>query len=697
MPIKDRGIFGAAITGFQGNEQSVTVPDVELLDLTLEDPIYPTLTEERQKELIGVLMEEVEHTLHERSDLKERMEQYYAMWRGITERKSSPWKESSNVAVRLIFDDVQRVHAKYVDTFLNQESFMFIRGEEEGDVPKARVLDQYMEYKMRDRIKAYFPLSEAMQLATLYGTAFVKVFWERDERLIRERVKEPVVVPIIDPDTGEPVINPETGEVFTQETGELEDVIVERTEIKYDDPKIETIPNLLDVIWPIDSDDPQTARWIIHRKRISLDDLRRKAIQGVYSKDAVEQLTLADFNNREFADVTREEDELDELQLQAQGFDTDTEELDQFQRSRKMVTIYEVFMKYPIESDNSLEEECVFTFVPGTNFLLRGHPNMSKDGSRAIHRLRHVRVPGEMQGIGICELLFDYNDIVNTSFNMAFDNAHISMLPVFRMSENARAQNQDASIYPGKIITGEAGEFEKLQLGGANPQLIQLMQFVEQLSSKVTGVTDLARGIAEENRPVARVTAIRNAQSAGFFRVQTRFMGQDLTQVYKSIVALYQQFGDDELVLRVVDPEDPQNYGFKTISREEIRFNPDIRIKAIDLEKQLLKENRRDLFPMMLQMSQIPIEQQQTISGVNLREAFKQLLKDFEYEEVGKIILSQEQVSQEREQQQAVVREQMAQAAAAQVSQGVNDVGAGLSQQLAGLQDLQQAGQQAQQ
>lgn len=635
--------------------ERISVPDeTPIVDYLNEDAVHPALTLARQDEFIKWIDKQVGVALQDRKEQVDKWDLYYRMWRGIKGEKNSPWPGASNIVLREVYDHTERSYGKLVDAYLNDESYMLLRGmDREEDAEPARQFDQFMQHEMRDKIKAYFPLAGALHVACRYGLGYVKVYWCEETRQIRERVQVPVLEEFLDPATGQPVADPNTGEPVMVETGEFTSEIQVREETVYKGAKIKCIENPSDVILPVGSTSPQNAKWVVHRCKYTFDEIRRLAYDGIFDVDAVESLDLKTLVGRR-NDITGSDDIAKDTRLEAQGLeDSDMDSYDDDE-----LEIYEVQMKYPL-FDGAFEEECVFAYVPGSTRLLRGHLNANWDGRRTIYAVRVNHVEGELAGVGYPELIFDLNEMMNTTLNMTIDQTHLALLGMFRVDPQSEAASDDMRAYPGKVWKAAQGEIERLNLGTIQPFAPQMIEFVASLASKYTGVTALSRGLPEENRPVARVTQIRSANLAGYDKVKIRFVGQDLGEVYQGIVSLYQQYGDDDMVYRIVNPDNPAEFSFGSIRREEIRFKPDVYVKSIDAEKAILRENMLQLLPVVMQLGQMPIMQQLAQSGVNLRELVRRLLKDFQVDEVNKIILPDEQVIQAAQAQQ----QQMEQAA----------------------------------
>lgn len=633
----------------------IIVPkETPLVDYTNGDAVHPALTANRQAELIQYVDRQVQKSLQDRLQWIENNDLWYRMWRGMRGEKNNPWPGSSNVVLRETYDHTERTYGKYVDTYLNQESFLLVRGENDATVDIARDVDKFVNAEMRDNIEAYFPIADTIHLACRSGVGFVKQYWCERTRLIRETVQEPVLAPLVDPNTGEEAIDPTTGEPVMADTGERRDVVQTREEVIKKGVRMEPITNPSDVIWPSGYDNPQTCPWIVHRYKISVDELRRQAYEGVLDEAAVESLPVGSLIDQ-YQDTSQSDKIIDDSKREAQGIETDSQSEE---KAESEITLYEVQMRYPLMPD-SFEEECIFTYAPGTKFLLRGHLNKNDDGRRSIYAIRHNRVEGEMCGVGVPELVADLNDVMNTSFNMMMDQLHLNMLGMMRIDPDSEAANDDGKIYPMKVWRAKMNEVDWMRPNPVNPFTAQIIEFIAAQASKYTGITALSRGVAEENRPVARVTEIRSSNLAAYDKVKVNFMGQDLKAVYEGIIALYRQYGDNEMVYRVVNPDNPADYQFGSISREQLRFTPDIVVKAIDAEKAILRENRLQLLQLVMQLSQIPFQQQMG-AGVDIRKYIRDSLKDYGIEKVNEIVLPDEQVQE----LMAAMQQQMNQAAA---------------------------------
>ena len=511
-----------------------------------------SLTSEEERAVVKRVLEDFHQDLSDREEWMRQRERLYKKYRGVTEPKDFPWPGCSNLHLPVTMTAVETIHPRLVNALFAVRPYAAVRPRESRDVERARRVEQFLDYALEQEMDVFLKVDDWIHNMLIDGVSVMKVAWRHERRKVVE-VEHQIDFDVV------------LGQDEVQYVPTIEEVEVERDEVVYDAPWGEVI-DLEDLILPAQASDLQEAAHVMHRMWLSMDHLRRRAADGLYTN--VDKLEEAKEGGAEppsgsIDRLKRLKEELEGVSAAASGL----------QRQGKR-EVLEAYYRYDVDGDG-YEEECVFTVDRQAEVLLRADllDKIFAHGQRPFVSMKFMPVPGRFYAIGVPELIEHLQDELNAIHNQRVDYGTLSNTPFGWYRAASGFKPEVHTIEPGKLFPVDAvgdvqlaafpsstawGEREETALIGYLERLLGVSDFnvgrqIDRMNAPKTATATLA--IIQEGN-VRLDLAVKRVQHA--FKA---FLSQ--------VLQLYQQYIPPGKVIRVLGP-DGRN-AFSPVTREDIR------------------------------------------------------------------------------------------------------------------------------
>ena len=557
-----------------------------------------------------------------RSGLDAKFEKFYKMYNAKLDNKEG-YTYRSKLYMKETFKVIDTLHPIFMDMLYMKGNPFKVKGTKEKLTDKqAKMYERLMSIYF-NRMNSYCALDDFVTELLITGTAFAKVYWEKKVRMIAkdEEVEESSeVADWLDPEsvTKTKIIKTNVEHIVT-DTPRFEHV-------SYKDIFVSSRAKTLENTWLIHrtwksleqlkKEDSEQKKKIGKKRYKNLGDLKPAGIEGRLG-DIQEQITI------------KEKQEIG-IQLSA---DKDAQNIDTYED-----------IELVINSEGDLEileywstDGSEMKVVAGGRVLIKEEKNPFEHGDKPFVYSNYKKRPGEIFGIGICELAEDGQDLVNTAVNQAMDSNNLVNNLMFVVSREAGVDTDQLKARPGGFIFVD------------NPEQVPLNTIVEQIKfSKVDTSSEIALGIRDINESSGAGRIMQGTYESGAVRntSQTRLLmssggrklaGKVLTfeemflkPLVNIVYKLIQQFMTREMVVDVIGKD----------GEEYIEVTPDK--VAMDLDfipigtKQLIEMEQlvHQMNNFMAIASKIPMAEAVVKFRVLLRKIWANMSTDTDNEDI---------------------------------------------------------------
>ena len=360
----------------------------------------------------------------------------------------------------------------------------------------------------------------------IYGLSVLKGYWKYEE--VMEEIEE----------TRYRRSFTRIGDEFVEDEPEPYTVTIKKPRVVYDGPAFEVV-NIFDFYCDPHATSIKNARYVIHRKDVTIDHLQSMADKGVYDKKIVKRIASE-----------RQEGTTDSPEkLEIAGIEDDN---------------------VGHAQSNTIEIlECV---TPTRKIVIGPSDLLLKDGKNPFGMINFFELPHlpdahKLIGIGVNEPVTKIQKAANKLHNLRNDNLQIHVHKMFVVSENAIRNPSDIVARPGGYIRVKGDRDIRNAIQELTKQPLPMESYVEQeaferLNETVTGVTEPAKGV--ERRTGKGETATKTRQAAAGsntrFGVELILIEPRIKAVLEFMHSLNQTFLDQPRMIRVIGKEGAANY-----------------------------------------------------------------------------------------------------------------------------------------
>ena len=498
------------------------------------------LTETMEEAIVQRVLDDYNRDTQNRDEWLHKRADYRKQYRGVTEPKSWPWENASNLHVPVTGMVVDTLAPKLMKALFDSSPIANVRAIEKGDVERARILEQFLHWELNNHMKVYWTFYDIVTLTLIDGTACGKLTCERVTRTVREDGSGHTHGPA----------------PTATAKGNKREIVV------YEGPRFEVV-DTADLIIPSNAKDLQSCDHLIHRCWVRFDDLKKRAAEGIYQNVDEDLKIFADDNSRsDPQDAIRVvEDDLEGVTT------TGSDEANE-------IEILEWYGRYDVDEDG-FEEECVFTVAKEARRLLRAVflDDLFQHGKRPFIDFHFVRVPARFYSIGIPERIRDLQEEINALHNQRIDSGTVTNIPYFFYEPTSTGLPETLNLEPGR---GYAVSDVNGILFPKHPDVTSFYFKEEHLVlayiERILGISDFLVGRFPDtpNAPRTATGTMAVIQEANA-RIDLIIKGiqESFREFLEQVVQINQQYIAPETVIRVTGKDGKDV--FEEIPRESIQ------------------------------------------------------------------------------------------------------------------------------
>lgn len=477
----------------------------------------------------------------------------YKRYMSIPEKFKTPSR--SSITQPMAFRIVEAALPKLVNSVFTQDNKFFevktINPDDLDDLARAKAIERLLEVQL-DKADFFQKFVDSAKQTLLYGTSFMKVFWDVERDWVWERTPRRVQQTVEGFDIGEKI-----------EWDEEKKYVVTKRQ-----PGVETL-DILDVYMDPDATTEQNGRGVFLRSWISKEELKEGS-QGrfpIYSN--VDKLTSTeDGGNPESYSESRSR------RLSPRGLSISTKEKSQ------EIELLEFWGKMDIDGDG-IKEECQIV-VANRQTIVRAIANPFHHQNRPIVRSVMFPIPGELYGLGIIEPVLSQLDELDTIKRQHMDNNNIAINGMWQVDPTADVELDTLISAPNQVILSSPLDAVK-KLDQPNI-LVNAAQEAQLLQNDIESATTPAsvQGTPDSGRlgRTARGAQLIIGQALEKFGMSTKITEEMMLKpLLEMFYALDLQFIDDEDVLR--SPLLYKEIADMELAPEDIRANIQFKLAGI--------------------------------------------------------------------------------------------------------------------
>jgi hypothetical protein len=518
---------------------------------------------------------------NQRTENQKTRQAVEASWRDLRAyENTSPWDWGSNFHVPLTLTYGKAVHARLWQLFSNPNGFYSVESIKEvfqdREVPIKRYMDWVLYKQSNNKLGARREFDRWLWDVVFSGSGYLKVYWKKSQHEYRDVVLVPELQETL---TFDP--NQLTGVTTTSaKFKEVEEDVVEDLET----PQIRRIL-AEDIALPIGAHDPQDCVNVVVRCYMSTDDLKEKARQKKFFKDAVEEsidfVTSKYLSNDRQGEIKAERAELDGYDPEY-GQSHDHEILEYYGPAYISKKVDDEEKR---EDVNAVKREIVAWIHKGSGRLLGWTylSRISPSGLRPLFKADYVTFPERSDGVGVGELLFDIGRNTDALHNLRMDNGMLASVPMFKYKATSNTlKPQIWKVRPGDGIPlddiNDAAPFSFPYLTG----------FGSQEQSQLDGYAQklIATGDLQLGRAPDKVGALRNATGSNLIaqesgiQLEIHFdrIADCMSKTLKCLFELCRERMPEEQYFRVMGERGEPIFG--KVDRKSLRGEYDFTISA---------------------------------------------------------------------------------------------------------------------
>lgn len=454
--------------------------------------------EEKQKELVRYLEDEVIQTNNDRSTLLLDLQELNDMYEGRLIEKNFPWEGCSNIQVPLISTHVDAIHANFMNSVFMQDPFWAVRSLTPNGYGVAKRTERFMQYGSEHVWKMYDVCQDWFKFGITDGTGIIDLNWKEEYRWVYNESK-----------SGDGNV-----EYFPE------------PKLMYRGPKICSIP-LENFYIPNRYPELHSAPWCGHDFFLSWPEL-------------VGQEQLGFFKNtkkiKEFPDAQPTDQDMS----RAAGSGIDLSQTSRIYKIRRMITLWDV------KNDNKFVPIEIYYHPEHLTVLnVRYYPY--KHGRWNYFVFRYLRKKKSFYGIGVPHMLRYLQTGLDDIVNQTIDSGSIANTRYYKMKKTAVEGPQ--SIFPGAQYWMDNPREDMIaeQLGSTYPDITNFVANMERWAQGRDAMSEDMMGQPSsilKTKGTATATVAHIQQSRGRMEASFKDVRQATQELGYQILELYQQFTD---------------------------------------------------------------------------------------------------------------------------------------------------------
>lgn len=483
----------------------------------------------------------------------------------------------STVMSRDVLETVEMVMPSLVRCFMSSESAAIFEPVGPEDERAAQQATDYIDHVLMRQNPGYRIATNWMKSALITGTSFVKVWWDETEDVIIEEYKDlneaEFQLMVTDEEVevlehtalgvvSESMIVLEEQDAIEAAAGGLEgiqathDLKLKRTSKKgrlcWDAiPPEEFFINR--TARSVDEHDP-TWTFACHRRLMSVEDL----INLGYDREAVE--SAASYSQEPYDMLT---------QQRFLDMNISTSQYEDLDENTRRVFVFECYLRHDSDDDGISELRKVTALGGASNTIILDNELVSElpfAGISAITR------PHRTYGFSLADLTKDLEKLKTSIMRMQLDGLYHTIYPRLGIDESRISDFADLMAEePGAIyrtIGDPRSAIAPITTSWSGAQAFPMLQWVDSMLEKRTGVNDLAGGLDKSNITADRMTATAVNEVASSARARIELICREFAEtgwsrLMRLALKLTNRYQNKEQVVRMRGewvPVDPRTW-----------------------------------------------------------------------------------------------------------------------------------------
>lgn len=511
--------------------------------------------------LVQYLRTEIQQALNDRAPLEERWNRYLAGYRALPleEVKRFPFDGAANLTLPVIATDVDTVYSRLMGLLFAADNLWSCRPLNPGMVDYAPRLQEFLQWAQDAELGVYPAVADFLLEKCKLGTGILKSRYTRESKRVYQ---------FRETDQG-------VAEQITQ-------ILIR------DHPVVQHV-SLFDFLLPASACDIQYAPWCAERLMLTWGQLQNRVAAGLYQN--VNNLGSWWARDR----GSRQTQLMEGLDAFSPGIG------DKFE-------LWECWLDYDVSATGEPMAIVATIHLP-TMSVLRIDYNPFFNQEKPYAESRYLRQEKRFYGIGLCEMLDQFQDEISTMHNQRLDNATLANSSMFKAKKGIGIK-QDEPIFPGRwFLLDNLEDVQPMAMGQRYDSTVPYEQLTLSYATRRTGVSDWISGA---DSPSANYGTATNAVQQ--LREGTKRFDQVLREdrrclgiVGRQVVELYQQYNQHGKEYRVLGKEDG-DYVHKVLSfpMELIRTSVSIELTATSasLNKEVQIRTNQIVMQMVMQFYQ---------------------------------------------------------------------------------------------
>jgi len=466
-------------------------------------------------------------------DWVRRYEEYYAT-EEYYKKKFDRLSTKSNLVSTDVADTIEWALPSLMKLFFGSEKVVSIVGVGGEDEERAKIMEELVSYIINRKNDSFNIFYDWFKDALITGMGVIKVYWEREEKQVPQ----------------EQIMSFEAAQVFAQDpniqileeptvVNKLGDVKIKymTTVVVVNQPKIENIV-MSELRFSPNAKKLADCPFIAHKKRVTIDHLRKKELSGVYTNIKAIASTGNGF-------IT---DQVEEL------FKDDMSLWQSSEIAKQEVDIYECYMDIDLNNDGLLEKAIVTTcndqVIRLEENTMGRHPFFDLIPMSDPHRIWPKR--------SMADLIAQLQDLKTALQRQIMVSVSLSNDPKVVVAEDAI--NLQDFIQGRNYIRKKPGVLMSEAFSAIPPYPLhewtfQYLEYIEGQKENRTGITRYNQGLDARslNKTATGISAIMGASNQRLELIARRFAETGVKDAIRFIISLVQRFMDTNTVIRIAN------------------------------------------------------------------------------------------------------------------------------------------------
>ncbi len=166
------------------SDKPISHNDTEVTNLAVN------LKEEDRRKIADIVCDDYNNDLYGRRDWERRRNQWFKLWLGQKDPKTTPFPGASNVSLPMLAIACNQFHARSYQAMFSPPKFVKILPTEENDIEAAKHKEDFMNWQIQNDMDDFEEEHDNLLLnIPISGTNFIKGYYDRkNEKPVSEYV-----------------------------------------------------------------------------------------------------------------------------------------------------------------------------------------------------------------------------------------------------------------------------------------------------------------------------------------------------------------------------------------------------------------------------------------------------------------------------------------------------------------------------